>query len=480
LVTSAEGPAKDPLLGHLIDARYRVVRILGEGGMGIVYEVRHDKLGRRFALKVLRADLAKDTNLCKRFIREARAAASVDHPAVVRISDFGALPSGQPYFVMELLSGQSLTRLMHEQGPLPIERWLGIARQLIDALHAAHCANVVHRDLKPDNIQITSDASGRESLKVLDFGLARVGGESRITKQGFVFGTPHYMSPEQAQGEDVDHRADIYALGVLMYEMSTGQLPFDADSYMGVLTKHIYTPPERPSKVMGNRSLGALEPLILRCLEKKPHKRFASLDLLARELSLAVSYAADGLRVAPRRPWPRWREKVGTSMARVRASNAALSLPWLPWLAALAALVAGSGWWVVSRERSHAATTTPPAVASSAVEAATPDPAVLSTARTATPELVASASGPQPDVDGLTHESTGKLHGARRRAASAEAGVASVMLDQPGQKRHPGSPRISAGATTMDASVEPPKRRVDSLPTTEIVDPWAQPPAHGP
>lgn len=279
----------DPLIGTLIDGRYEVERVLGEGGMGTVYGVRHRSLDKRFALKVMRADMAEQGELAARFIQEARAAAAILHPNVVQITDFGELPSRAPYFVMELLDGTPLSKLLKSGGPPPFARAVRILKQVASALAAAHAAGVVHRDLKPDNIHITSN----DVVKVLDFGVAKVAGAGRLTRTGMVFGTPHYMSPEQALGDDVDHRADIYALGIIMYEMFTGRVPFEADSYMGVLTKHMFMVPEAPSRVNAAvRELGALEDVTLKCLEKKPAARYPSMDALIAEIESIVRVAA--------------------------------------------------------------------------------------------------------------------------------------------------------------------------------------------
>ncbi|HEY6077760.1 MAG TPA: protein kinase [Polyangiaceae bacterium] len=278
-------PSSDRLIGTLVDGRYEVLGAIGEGGMGRVYQVRHRALGKRFALKALRQDLAVDGEIAARFIQEARTAAAVSHPGLVEITDFGRLESGQVYFVMELLEGTSLAALLRLGGPLPVERGLDIVRQLVHALKAAHDAAIVHRDLKPDNVHVGKGDGERDLVKVVDFGLAKVIGSSKLTRAGMVFGTPHYMSPEQAAGDAVDHRADIYALGVVMYEMFAGKLPFEADSYMGVLTKHLYMEPTPPSQLCPQLSqLGALEEVILRCLQKRPEARYPDLGALLDDL----------------------------------------------------------------------------------------------------------------------------------------------------------------------------------------------------
>jgi tRNA A-37 threonylcarbamoyl transferase component Bud32 len=235
----------------VVDGRYEVLSVLGEGGMGIVYKVRHTAIDRLFALKALRPDLARDANLSTRFVNEARATAALKHEGIVQITDFGKLEDGAPYFVMELLAGRTLAAALRE-GPLAPRVAVHIARRLAEALGAAHEAQVVHRDLKPENVFLIGYAGSDripDDVKVLDFGTAKILGSAKITKTGIVFGTPHYMSPEQAAGQPADHRVDVYALGVILYEMLTGRVPFEAESYMGVLTQHIFVNPKPPSAI---------------------------------------------------------------------------------------------------------------------------------------------------------------------------------------------------------------------------------------
>jgi serine/threonine-protein kinase len=241
-------------------------------------------LGKPLALKALRADLATDSEIAQRFIHEARTAASVSHPGLVQISDFGTLPTGQPYLVMELLEGVPLSALLRRYGALAPARAAAIVRKVAEAVQVAHDAGIVHRDLKPDNIQVrVGDAV--DEVRIVDFGLAKVVGGSRFTRQGVVFGTPHYMSPEQASGESIDPRTDVYAVGVVLYEMLTGRVPFEADTYMGVLTQHIYMKPVPPSERLGVLDgAEALEAVALRCLEKQPARRYASMAALIAAL----------------------------------------------------------------------------------------------------------------------------------------------------------------------------------------------------
>jgi len=303
-------PSADPLLGKLVEGRYEVLSVIGEGGMGTVYEVRHAALGRRFALKVLRRDIA-DVEHTARFIQEAKAAAAIGHPNIVAVSDFGELANeadaagagatgAVPYFVMEYLSGISLAALLRAERTLEPVRAAEIVLQCAAGLSAAHAAGVIHRDLKPDNVFLTRSAE-KEFVKLLDFGVAKMAGAGRLTRAGMVFGTPHYMSPEQAAGQSVDHRADVYALGVILYEALAGRVPFEADTYMGVLTKHMFATPEPIERVVPDASsLGALGPIAMRCLAKSPHDRFASMAELVAAIEAALADAGHGAGHSPR------------------------------------------------------------------------------------------------------------------------------------------------------------------------------------
>lgn len=281
----------DPWVGVVVDSRYRIESRIGEGGMGIVYAATHVLLNKRIAIKVVRADHAKDGEVAERFMQEARAATSIGHPNIIDINDFGRMPDGSVYFAMEFLNGSGLDQLM-EKGTLPMEEAIHIIEQMGSALGAAHERGIVHRDLKPDNVFLIKHREDTRFVKVLDFGIAKVaGGSSRTTRAGMVFGTPHYMSPEQAAGQSVDHRADIYALGVMMYEMFTGQLPFDAETFMGVLTMHMYEAPPPPSQISPEvaERIGDLEGVVLRALSKKPELRYQSMAELCEDMKLAHS-----------------------------------------------------------------------------------------------------------------------------------------------------------------------------------------------
>jgi serine/threonine-protein kinase len=277
-------PPPDPLLGRVIDGRYCVERTLGKGGCGVVYLVRHAVLGKRLALKVLRGDRAQDADALQRFIQEAQSATSIGHPNIIDISDFGKLADGSFYFVMEYLDGDPLSKVIARGGSIPMGMALHVIRQIASALGAAHARDIVHRDLKPDNIYLIRRGQDESFVKVLDFGIAKVGGaSSKLTRTGMIFGTPHYMSPEQASGQSVDHRTDVYALGVIMYEMFTGTVPFDGDTFMGILAKHMFEPPHPPSQVKG-QNLGPIEDVIMKALSKRPEDRYQSMSELIADL----------------------------------------------------------------------------------------------------------------------------------------------------------------------------------------------------
>ena len=313
----------DPLLGSVVDNRYRVDRVLGEGGMGVVYAAMHVTLGKRVALKVLRGEMARDDEVVKRFVQEAQASSSIGHANIIDITDFGRLPDGTSYFVMEYLEGMSLTQLIEQGGSMGSDEALGIIEQVASALSAAHGRGIIHRDLKPDNIYLVKRGQQNHFVKVLDFGIAKVGGaNSKLTKTGMVFGTPYYMSPEQAAGQTIDARTDIYALGIIMYEMFTGQVPFDGDTFMGILSKHMFETPVPPRERVASAQLPA-EPIILRCLAKRPEDRYPSMDALIGDLRSVDSIAPVAIgRSASQAPPPRnVAGKIHTPAARFRQSG---------------------------------------------------------------------------------------------------------------------------------------------------------------
>jgi len=283
LLTNAE----DTLLGHTVGA-YRVAKLMGVGGMGRVYKGVHPTIGSRVAIKVLSRECTDRRDLVDRFFAEARAVNLIRHESIVNVLDLAVLPDGRPYIIMEYLDGAPLGAIVEHsqahQQPLPLGGLARLAVEVLDALGAAHAKGIVHRDLKPDNIYVAP--SGRP--KVLDFGIAKLSdpGANSSTRTGSLLGTPHYMSPEQAAGRPVDHRADLYAIGVILYECVTGRKLFVADSLFDLLRKHVEEPPVPPRTYRPDLDPG-LESLILCALAKAPDQRFAT----AQAMSLALQHA---------------------------------------------------------------------------------------------------------------------------------------------------------------------------------------------
>ncbi len=264
-------------VGRVIAGRYHLERVIGRGGMGLVFEARHVAVGRRVAVKILRPEAAKSTEAVARFHREARAAASIGHRNIVEVLDFGHGDDGA-YLVMELLEGADLASIVRKSGSLPVARAVGIARRVADGLRAAHERGIVHRDLKSGNVFV-SQRDGRDLVKILDFGVSKViafdDTEAPSTREGALLGTPHTMAPEQGtDGRFVDHRVDLYALGCILFEMLTGELPFTGTTPVEVLYKHVHESPRRPSSVRADGAIPrALDDLVVKLLAKDRERR---------------------------------------------------------------------------------------------------------------------------------------------------------------------------------------------------------------
>ncbi|MEZ4365004.1 MAG: serine/threonine-protein kinase [Kofleriaceae bacterium] len=286
---------------------YRLDKILGRGGMGTVYSGEHVYIKKPVAVKILHPQFARYPEAVNRFLREARAATTINHANVVDVTDFGLLPDGVVYFVMEFLDGKSLEDLIEKDGAVELHRALNIANQISYALEAAHHSGVIHRDLKPDNIMLLTRPGRRDLVKlsadqtwitereqtfdfvkVLDFGIAKVMTPDDLvadTVQGAVFGTPEYMSPEAARGEEVDHRADVYSLGVIMFDMLCGRPPFEAPQSSDVLAMHINKQPPSPREYAPHREITeAAEHVVLKAMQKHPDRRYQTMADLRQDI----------------------------------------------------------------------------------------------------------------------------------------------------------------------------------------------------
>lgn len=295
LVDIASAPAGDPLLGKLLDKKYKIEKRLGEGGMGVVYQATHIHIESTVAIKILHKELVSNPQNLERFRREARAAGRIHHPHAISVMDFGVADNNLVYIVMEYLEGLTLSQQIRKFGRLSPDETVAIMRDVCSAVDAAHRKGVVHRDLKPDNIMLQK-LDGKDTVKVLDFGIAQLksqtGQSLNLTQTGTVIGTPLYMSPEQCGGKELDARSDIYSLGVICFEMLTGQLPFNDESVVAVIIKHTTEPPPRLRQFQPDIP-PPLEVAVLRALAKKPAERQPTAADLSRELEQALQKSKD-------------------------------------------------------------------------------------------------------------------------------------------------------------------------------------------
>jgi serine/threonine-protein kinase len=347
----ASGPpdGHDPTVADRIGP-YRLLRVIGEGTSGRVFEVEHERLGRRAAMKVLSPEHATHPMLIRGFFREALAVNRINHRHIVEITDIVERGKGAraDALVMELLDGQSLAQLIATEGPLPRERFLPIMADVCDALAAAHAAGFVHRDLKPDNVFLVERGGRSDFVKLLDFGLAKqiagddyapartfAGANAAAVSAGMFVGTPAYVSPEQASGRQVDPRTDLYSVGVMLYEVATGRLPFGANNIGEFLMCHLNElPPHLPEQLRRDAVGRALDSIIQRCMEKDPRARFSSaaqvvelLEALAQGEAVQFTTMADYLAAQPFRSWRRRRPAIAVAIAAATLAFAGLVLP---------------------------------------------------------------------------------------------------------------------------------------------------------
>ncbi|HKA89330.1 MAG TPA: serine/threonine-protein kinase [Haliangiales bacterium] len=324
-----ERPA-DTLVGQKLAARYEILRKIGEGGMGAVYEARHLKIDKRVAVKVLLDKFIQKADVVARLEQEAKLASAIGHENIVDINDFGETDDGRTFVVMEFLEGESLAQQLQREGPLLPERAVGIARQVASALAAAHGKGIVHRDVKPENIFITRRGE-RDFVKVVDFGISKAmrppdleEASPRLTQTGMVLGTPLYLSPEQARGEEqLDHRIDIYALGVILYEMLTGEVPFQGANYLAIISQILSQEPKPLAQARPDLGISpALEQVVRRAMHKDRDQRYRTMAEFDADLGAVESGAEARLSVPP----PSAPQRLGTAFL---------------WLGAVGAVVAG-------------------------------------------------------------------------------------------------------------------------------------------
>jgi serine/threonine-protein kinase len=298
--TALRGLRRDQLLGHVVASRFRIEELVGQGGMGKVYRARHLSLERDVCIKMLKPALLEDPTLVGRFEREAKAASRLSHPNVIQVLDFGRTEDGGLYIAMEFVKGKDLRIVLRDEWPIDEKRLCKIIAQVLSALGEAHAHKIIHRDLKPENIMVEPRRGEPDFVKVLDFGIAKILDSELpgLTRSDVVCGTPQYMAPEQATGQSLDNRCDLYAVGVILYQLVTGQLPFDGPNSMDVLNKHVNDRPIPPRlRTPGAPISEAMERMILRALEKDPLARpqtaeaFRAMALeIAQPSPLAANY----------------------------------------------------------------------------------------------------------------------------------------------------------------------------------------------
>jgi len=417
----------DSLVGATLANRYLIVRRIGEGGMGAVYEAKHTIIGKRVAVKVLLEKFLTKSDFVARLLQEARLASAIGHEHIVDVTDFGTTDDGRAFVVMEFLEGEALSQLVMREAPLPVERALHIARQVASALGAAHAKGIVHRDVKPENIYLIRRGDA-DFIKVVDFGISKAvkqgqgddGPDYRLTHTGLLLGTPLYMSPEQGRGEeDLDHRVDVWSLGVLLYECLTGEVPFRANNYLGIISQVLTHEALSPAKLRPELGISeAVDTVVMHAMEKDRARRYPTMAALEADLDRLL---AGDHNVGP-----------GTNTAEMTVpppSNPARGRVWV-WGVAIAALVGG-----VAMALARPGPTEPPPAAASAARAASTGmrPALNDRATPASPpKPVQPAEG--SGAVGIARPARASSNGEARPAASiTRAGnhIARDKVDRP-------------------------------------------------
>ncbi|MBA2665143.1 MAG: serine/threonine protein kinase [Bradymonadaceae bacterium] len=322
----------------LLSGRYRVEKCLGEGGMGVVYRAEHVLMKKTVAVKVLHPEMTQNEEVVARFQREAQAAANINHPNVCAATDFGQTEDGAFFLVIEYLEGDTLHTTLSTYHKLTPLRSIHIAQQICSALDQAHEQGIVHRDLKPENIMLVERDDDPDFVKIMDFGIARVSMEksdgyktpARLTKAGMVYGTPHYMSPEQVVGGEIDARADLYSVGVVLFEMLTGRLPFESDNLVQLMGMHVTKAPPRPSEVVTGVTIPkALDALVVKLLAKSPEQRHQSAEQVRNELLVI------GELLEHSAPNASPGQTLVAAIAPVARQASSFGTPWVQWFKAL-------------------------------------------------------------------------------------------------------------------------------------------------
>jgi eukaryotic-like serine/threonine-protein kinase len=368
-----------PRAGEKIDDKYEVETMIGEGAMGIVFVARHLKLDERVAIKVLRPELIEGSpTLVQRFLREARAAISIQSAHVVRVMDVGTLPTGAPYMAMEYLEGSDLQSLLQKQGALPIADAANYVIQACDALAEAHARGIVHRDLKPANLFLTKRFDGAPWIKVLDFGISKavprdnVDPEVSLTQTAAILGSPAYMSPEQVRNaKTVDGRADVWSLGVILYKLLTAESPFEGGTFSSLCAAIVADDPP-PLRDKRPEIPAALEAIVLRCLAKKPEARFATVEELAKALG----------------PFARGEEVAVVEPPRIERKKKPIGL----WIGAAIVMIAIAAIAIPRMMKSEPEVVPPTVSSSQPVPIASPKPAPPATTEAPAPTVSASAA----------------------------------------------------------------------------------------
>ena len=509
LESNDAGKSTDLLVGRTIGEKFALESLLGAGAMGAVYRAQHIALDKVVAVKVMHRGLLADPTFASRFHREAKAASRLDHPNSIRILDFGEEPDGLLYIVMDHLDGRDLLRLIHEDWPLPAWRAVEILSQALSALAVAHDMGVLHRDLKPENIMVlrnvNDDGTPTDVVKVLDFGIAKItdGRDTQVpvsstypklSTGGMLVGTPAYMSPEQAQGEPLDARSDLYSMGVILYQILTMCLPFEAASAVGLLLKHVHEKPPAPSSVSSAVHPG-LEAVCLKAMSKQRRDRYPNAREMRAALRAAVgldSKQSGGGRREVLSPSPSVVHVGPKSVVNRGADTATLpSVPSLPpsdprfirtlnqprdsriWMAGAAVLIAASGFFLPRLRRPSAA------IEPSRALVSPPSPIMVPGSVMATPQTVP----PQLPL-GFSRQAAATASASLRKGVKGKAAPVDQPPDPPVTAAPPApieTPAVSAAPATAPAppvvADTPP---VAALPPMEPPAPPAAPPPAAP